>query len=132
MDSITGWILQQFSWMLLWINKYCDKWLLLCHFRFDQLLFSLTYCRRYLFQMQPRQTFFKFLWKLKGRDFTFKIFQILNLLLGCCLLRVLGIAINAYMWIWKISANEKVLWQSLLKIERVAILWSMNTETSNF
>ena len=26
MDSTTEWILQQFSWMLQWINECCNKW----------------------------------------------------------------------------------------------------------
>ena len=43
MDNIPGWKLQQFSWMLHGINKFCNKWVLLCYFLFSQLLFSLTY-----------------------------------------------------------------------------------------
>ena len=43
MDSATGWILQQFSWMLQWINECCNKWVLLLYFLFYQLILSLTY-----------------------------------------------------------------------------------------
>ena len=42
--SATGWILQQFSWMLQWINECCNKWVLLLHFLFYQLfLINSTY-----------------------------------------------------------------------------------------
>ena len=43
MDSATGWILQQFSWMLQWINECCNKLVLLLYFLFYQLILSLTY-----------------------------------------------------------------------------------------
>ena len=39
-DTITGWILQQFSWMLQWINECWYKWVLLWYFLFHQLLLS--------------------------------------------------------------------------------------------
>ena len=43
MESITGQILQQFSWMLQEINECCNKWVLFWCFLFYQLLLRLTY-----------------------------------------------------------------------------------------
>ena len=41
MNSITWWILQQFSWMLQCINECCNKLVLLWYIRFYQLFLSL-------------------------------------------------------------------------------------------
>ena len=54
----------------------------------------------------------------KGRHFTIKTFQILNLLLTYCLLREIVRFIKAstwYLWSWKLLANDIGFWQILLK-----------------